>query len=131
LDCAAVSEVGTRITQLAYPLLMLDLTGSPAQAGALAAVQALPYVMFDLVAGALADRWDRRRLMIWCEATRGLLLLSIPVAIWLHWLTPTQLYVTGFLGGLGYVLFSAAEAGALSHLRRHAAPHPHPVPGRR
>jgi MFS family permease len=72
------SEVGTGITRLAYPLLMLALTGSPAQAGALAAVQALPYVMFGLVAGALADRWDRKRLMIWCEATRGLLMLSIP-----------------------------------------------------
>jgi Transmembrane secretion effector len=110
------SEVGTGITRLAYPLLMLTLTGSPAQAGALAAVQALPYVMFGLVAGALADRWDRKRLMIWCEATRGLLMLSIPVAIWLDCLTPTQLYVTGFLGGLGYVLFSAAEGGALPNV---------------
>jgi predicted MFS family arabinose efflux permease len=112
----AVSEVGTGITQLAYPLLMLALTGSPAQAGALAAVQALPHVMFGLVAGALADRLDRRRLMIWCEATRGLLMLSIPVALWLDRLTPTQLYVTGFLGGLGYVLFSAAERGALPNV---------------
>jgi MFS family permease len=110
------SEVGTGITRLAYPLFMLTLTGSPAQAGALAAVQALPYLMFGLVAGAVADRWDRKRLMIWCEATRGLLMLSIPVAIWLDRLTPTQLYITGFLGGLGYLFFSAAEGGALPNV---------------
>ena len=95
---------------------MLSLTGSPAQAGALGAVRALPYLMFGLIAGALADRWDRKRLMIWCEATRGLLMLSIPVAISLHRLTPTQLYVTGFLAGVGYVLFSAAEGGALPNV---------------
>ena len=110
------SEVGTGMSQLAYPLLMLALTGSPAQAGALAAVRALPYVLFGLVAGALADRWNRKRLMIWSDAIRGLLMLSIPAAIWLHRLTPAQLYITGFLGGVGYVLFSSAEVGALPNV---------------
>lgn len=111
-----VSEVGTGVSQLAYPLLMLALTGSPAQAGALGAVRALPYLLFGLVAGALADRFDRKRLMISCDVARGLVMLSIPVAVWLHRLTPAQLYVTGFLGGVGYVLFSAAENGALPNV---------------
>lgn len=50
------SDVGTGVSQLAYPLLMLTMTGSAAQAGALAAVRALPYLVFALPAGAVADR---------------------------------------------------------------------------
>jgi predicted MFS family arabinose efflux permease len=111
-----LSDMGTGVSQLGYPLLMLAITGSPAQAGALSAVRALPYLLFGLPAGALADRWNRKRMMIWCDAARALVMLTIPVALLLHDLTPAQLYVTGFLGGVFYVFFSAAESGALPNV---------------
>ncbi len=59
-----VSNVGTQVSQLAFPLLILALTGSAAQAGFAGALRALPYVIFSLPAGALIDRWDRKRTMI-------------------------------------------------------------------
>jgi predicted MFS family arabinose efflux permease len=108
-----LSEFGNGLSQLAYPLLMLALTGSPAQAGALAAARALPYLFFGLIAGALADRWDRKRTMIVCELVRALNVASIPVAAALGGLTPEQLYGNGFLGGVLYVFFSAAEGACL------------------
>src|ERR671936_321576 len=61
-----VSTVGTGVSQLAFPLLMLAITRSPAQAGLLGAVEALPYVIFSLPAGALVDRWNRKRVMLIC-----------------------------------------------------------------
>jgi MFS family permease len=59
-----VSTVGTRITSVAYPLLVLAITDSPVQAGIVAFAQTLPFVLLQLPAGALVDRWDRKRTMI-------------------------------------------------------------------
>jgi predicted MFS family arabinose efflux permease len=111
-----LSDLGSGITTLAYPLLMLALTQSPAQAGAVSAVCTLPYLLFGLVAGALADRWDRKRVMVVCDSCRALNMLSIPLTLWLWHVTPIQLYVSGFVGGVLYVLFSAADAGVLPNV---------------
>jgi len=111
-----LSDLGSGITTLAYPLLMLALTHSPAQAGALSAVCTLPYLLLGLPAGALADRWNRKRVMIICDLCRAVNILSIPLTVWLGHVTPIQLYVTGFLGGVFFVFFSAADAGALPNV---------------
>ena len=70
-----VSNVGSGVSQIAFPLLVLAVTHSPAQAGFVAAARALAYVVFVLPAGALVDRWDRKRLMIYCDVGRALCLL--------------------------------------------------------
>jgi MFS family permease len=53
-----VSATGTQVAQLAFPLLVLLLTHSAAQAGIVGALRTLPYLVFSLPAGALLDRWD-------------------------------------------------------------------------
>jgi|SRR2546426_2386121 len=62
-----VSSTGTQVSQLAFPLLILAVTHSPAQAGFAGALRALPYLLFSLPAGALIDRWDRKWTMILCD----------------------------------------------------------------
>ena len=111
-----LSDLGTGITTLAYPLLMLALTQSPVQAGAVSAVSSLPYLLFGLIAGALADRWNRKRVMVICDTFRAINMLSIPLAMWLWHVTPTHMYMTAFVGGVLYVLFSAADAGAVPNV---------------
>lgn len=113
-----LSDLGTGIAQLAYPLMMLTLTGSPTQAGAVAAARTLPYLLFGLVAGAFADRSDRKRVMIVCEVGNCLTLGSIPVALWVWHLTAAHLYITAFLAGVFFVFFSAAESGCLPNVVR-------------
>ena len=49
-----VSSIGTRVSMLAFPLLVLAITHSPAQAGLIAALRGLPYALFILPAGATA-----------------------------------------------------------------------------
>jgi hypothetical protein len=56
-----VSTIGTRVSSLAYPLLVLALTGSPAEAGIAGSAQTLPFLL--LPAGALVDRWNRKWVM--------------------------------------------------------------------
>lgn len=96
-----VSSVGTRVSQLAFPLLVLALTHSPAQAGLIAALRGLPYALFILPAGAMVDRWNRKRVMILCDAGRAIALGSIPIALLLGHLTILQLYR---FAGRGYAV---------------------------
>ena len=71
-----VSSIGGQVSQLALPLLILALTHSPAQAGLLAALRGVPYLLLVLPAGALIDRWNPRRVMIFCDTGRALALGS-------------------------------------------------------
>ncbi len=65
-----VSAIGSQVSLIAFPWLILALTGSPAQAGLIAAIRTLPYLLFGLPAGALIDRWNRKRVMILCDTGR-------------------------------------------------------------
>jgi MFS family permease len=108
-----VSNVGTQVSTLAFPLLILALTNSPAQAGFAGALRALPYLIFSLPAGALIDRWDRKRVMILCDTGRALSMASIPVALMLGHLTILQLYLVSLIEGTLFVFFNIAEAACL------------------
>jgi MFS family permease len=108
-----VSNVGTQVSTLAFPLLILALTNSPAQAGFAGALRALPYVIFSLPAGALIDRWDRKRVMILCDTGRALSMASIPVALLFGHLTILQLYLVSLVEGTLFVFFNIAEAACL------------------
>jgi MFS family permease len=112
----AVSSVGTGISQFAFPLLILDLTRSPAAMGFAAALGRAPYLLFSLPAGALVDRWHRKRLMLLC--TVGLLLCvgSVPVALVIRHLTLLQLYLVAFLAGSFAAFYELAELAALTRL---------------
>ncbi len=74
-------------------------THSPAQAGILTALRLLPYLLLGLPAGALIDRWDRKRVMLICGALRALAMGSIPLAFALGQLSTAQLYLVTILEG--------------------------------
>ncbi len=108
-----VSTLGTNVSTLALPLLVLALTHSPAQAGLLTAMRLLPYLLFSLPAGALIDRWNRKAVMIRCDLVRWLALGSVPLAFSIGYLTLIHLYIVAFLEGTAYVFFSIAQIAAL------------------
>ncbi|TMC35971.1 MAG: MFS transporter [Chloroflexi bacterium] len=108
-----ISSIGTQASQLAFPLLVLALTRSPAQAGFAGALRALPYLIFSLPAGALIDRWDRKRVMIFCDTGRALSMASIPFALAIGQLTVLQLFIVSAIEGTLYVFFNIAEAACL------------------
>lgn len=78
-----VSALGDAVTITAMPLLVLFLTGSGVLMGVVAALQIVPDLVLGMFVGALADRWDRRRMMMWADAGRALLTAAIPLAYWL------------------------------------------------
>lgn len=78
----AVSALGDAITLTVTPLLVLQLTGSGAWMGAVGALQFLPDLLLSLVAGVIADRFDRRRLVMGADIGRAVLTALIPLAHW-------------------------------------------------
>jgi MFS family permease len=71
-----VSDIGDGLTATALLLLVNHLTGSTAALAAMAIALAVPPLTIGLVAGAYADRWDRRRIMLASDLSRGLLVLG-------------------------------------------------------
>jgi predicted MFS family arabinose efflux permease len=111
-----VSVLGTRVTSIAYPLLVLALTGSPAQAGVVGFAQSLPFILFYLPAGALVDRWNRKRVMLVSEAVRAVALGSIAVAIATGTTTLAQIVAIAFVEGSLFVFFRLSESSALPRI---------------
>ncbi|MBF4163768.1 MFS transporter [Nocardioides acrostichi] len=77
---ATLSSVGTAVTAVALPVLVVrDLQASAAGVGAVNAAQFLPYAALGLLAGVYADRWQRRRLLVWSSLGRAVSLGAVPV----------------------------------------------------
>jgi MFS family permease len=76
-----VSSLGTSCTQFAFPLLIVGLTRSIAAAGLAYSLGQLPYVLLSLPAGALVDRWPRKRVMLLCTFCLMVCVASIPLAL--------------------------------------------------
>ncbi|WP_285114997.1 MFS transporter [Leifsonia sp. fls2-241-R2A-40a] len=77
----ALSQFGTSVSSLAYPLLILQLTGSAAEAGLVGAVVAAAGLATRIPAGSLADRRPPRALMLAADGTRAALLAALAAAV--------------------------------------------------
>jgi MFS family permease len=108
-----VSWIGTEVTGITLPLVVLALTGSPAQAGAIAAMRGIVYAVLALPAGAIIDRWDRRTVMVIANLGSGLAMGSIGVALLLHRLAIPSLYFAGAVEGSCFVFANLARFAAL------------------
>ncbi|MEU2665525.1 MFS transporter [Micromonospora sp. AMSO12t] len=113
---SAISAFGSRASSIAYPLLVLALTGSAADAGIVGFAATLPYLLLQLPFGALADRSDRRRVLLVADASRGLVLAAVAAAVVLDWVSLPWLVLAAFVEGALTVLSGAAEPAAVRHL---------------
>jgi Transmembrane secretion effector len=108
-----LSTIGSQSTQIAYPLLVLALTHSPARAGIVGFAVVVPWAIFGFGAGVLADRAPRRRVMVTSDAVRIVAVTSVVVASVVDHLTFAHVAVVAFLEGTMFVFFNVAEFGAL------------------
>src|ERR1051326_1130760 len=96
---SAFGMLGVEIADLAYPLVILAMTGSAAMAGAFGAIQLTASLLAGLPAGALVDRWARRRVLIAAESIRALVVGSVAVAAYTNHLTIAHLLVVAAVLG--------------------------------
>lgn len=118
LSGQVVSSVGDQLQLLALPLIVLAVTGSATRAGVVLGLHTMAFLVFGLVAGALVDRWDRKKTMIWCEVGRGVLTASVAVALVLNVLTSVHLYLVAVLTGVLTTIFQTANTAALPNVVR-------------
>jgi len=110
------AEIGFSASTLAFPLVVLALTGSAAASGLVLAADAVAQAVLALPGGALVDRWDRRRVMLACEITQVLALTSLVAALLLDTASVVHLAaVAAVLGGCR-ALFEPAEDAILPTL---------------
>lgn len=108
-----LSNIGSASSQIAYPLLALALTHSPAKAGLIAFARAIPQPLLGMLAGVAADRGDRKRQMILADVVRAGALAALGVLVALGQARWWAILVVAFTEGAGSTVFMAASAGAL------------------
>jgi Transmembrane secretion effector len=111
-----VSMAGTAVRKVVLPILVFQLTGSASQTALLLVFEALPYLLFGLVAAAIADRVNRRTLMIVCNVVSAVAVASMPLASALGMLTLAHIYLVALITATVWVWYDASEFGALPSL---------------
>jgi MFS family permease len=103
-----VSELGSTMTYLVFPLIAIGLGASPFMIGVIAAATNAAWLVVALPAGAWVDRVRRRPILIATDIGSAVLLVSVPVASAWHVLTVAQLAIVGFATGALSVTFDVA-----------------------
>jgi MFS family permease len=75
-----ISQMGDSLYEIGLLWLMLEVTGSKTLTGLVAMSSYLPTLLFGLFAGAFADRFNRKKIMLWADSVRIFLVLLIPLA---------------------------------------------------
>ncbi|WP_255948322.1 MFS transporter [Streptomyces odontomachi] len=113
---AGFSYLGSRVTALVYPMLLLWGGGSTVTAGLLGFTALLPQLVVQLPAGAFVDRRDRRKLMIASELGIVLAVGSLVVPLLGGHLWLPQLFAVAFVEGSLQVVYQLAERSAVPQL---------------
>jgi MFS family permease len=109
-----VSLAGSWMQNIALAWLVLELSGSPLAVGALAFARFLPFTVFGLVAGVVADRIDSRRLVIATQAAALLISIALAIVTLSGWATLPIVYALAALGGLA-LAFDAPGRQSLTY----------------
>lgn len=116
LAASWTSNLGDGIALAAAPLLIASLTPSPILVAAGAMMQFLPWLLFGLLAGAVADRHDRRRLVMLANGVRAVVVLALVVFLVTGQATVWLVLATAFLYGTAEVFADSAGSTLLPML---------------
>ncbi len=113
---SASSNLADGVFWIAFPLLAVRLTDSPVLVAGITVVGRLPWLVFVLVAGALADRLDRRRTMVGVAALRAMIAGGLAVGIAMGIVGLPVMYLAAFVLGVGETLFDTAAQSIMPSL---------------
>jgi MFS family permease len=111
-----LSDLGANMSSLAFPLLVLAMTGSPVTAGVVGTGGSIARLLIRLPAGVVVDRVDRKRLMIACDAIRLLAYAGLAVLVVTHHATIPLIIVAAVIDAIGGGLFNTAEMSAVRNI---------------
>src|SRR4051794_9109992 len=103
-----LSNMGDGLVLAAVPLLAVAVTRDPLLIGGITLAQFLRWLVFTLPAGALADRMDRRTIMVWGNAVRAVGFGLLVLTLFAHLHNIVVLYVAVFLAGIAETMVDNA-----------------------
>lgn len=114
----AISQLGDSFYFVIFAFMTLKITGSPAMVGIVSALETLPYLLLSAYAGVLADRMDRRKIMLLSDQLSALVLGAFAVAVYLSNGKPpvALLMVTAASLSILRVFFMPARAASIPKL---------------
>ncbi len=110
---SGLSNLADGVFKIALPLLAVQLTQSPTLVAGLTVAATLPWLLFALTAGALADRLDRRKLMLWANLSRAVLPAVLAAVILLDLGSIWALYVVALMVGVAETLYDTSAQSIL------------------
>ena len=113
LASTGVAVTGQGMVTAAAPLLAASLTRDPVLVSAVTAASYAAWLAFGLPAGALVDRWPRRRVLVATDLSRTLLLAAFTLLLVVDAANIATLIVAVFLLGIGACFFDPAAQAAI------------------
>ena len=96
----SISQLGSSITAFALTLWLYEKTGSSLSTAALTICSYAPYVIMSIFAGALTDRFDKKKTMLSCDVFAAICTIIVFVLFRTNCLTVWHLYVLNGVSGL-------------------------------
>jgi MFS family permease len=112
----ALVGFGESVVGIAFPLLVLIMTDSPAMLGLVLGTSAVASLLVGLPGGALVDRWNRKKVMLGCGMTDVVASLSLVVALWWGVASVPHMMVVAAVSGACGALFTSAEEACLPNV---------------
>jgi MFS family permease len=110
----SLSRFSSQIAAVAIGWQVYELTGSAFDLGMVGLVQFLPTALLLFVAGQVADRFERRRVLQLCQVAQALTGVFLAVSTWAGWLTEVQIFIATFVLGTAGAFESPAMAALLT-----------------
>jgi predicted MFS family arabinose efflux permease len=111
------AQAAEQLSLAACPIIaVLILAAGPGEIGLLASAQTLPFLLFSIPLGLLADRVSRQKIMVISECIRTLALLGLVACVALNKVSMPLLAILGFIGAVGTVGFSVAAPALVPSL---------------
>lgn len=115
-----VSDVGSHMQEVALAYQLFRLTDSPFQLGLLGLVRFAPVLLLALVGGAVADRLDRRRVLLVTQGFLGLSSAALALATQLDFVNVGLIYTVTFVSSIAWSFDEPAREGLIPRLVPHA-----------
>lgn len=96
----SLSQLGSAMTSFALTLWLYEKTGSALQTALLTVCSYAPYVMMSIFAGALSDRWDKKKVMLVCDTLAACCSVTVLVLLKADLLRPVHMYLLNAVTGL-------------------------------
>ena len=113
---STLSNVADGVVKVALPLVAVSLVDSPALVAGVAFLGTLPWLVFALPAGALADRVDRRRSMLVANLLRAAVVTILVLVAVLGWTSLAALYAVALCLGVAEVVYDTSAQSILPQL---------------